>query len=364
MTLILLAHLEFTAVYGLNPKELVEATYTFSKITEEEVLFEPLFGCWEANMTHALERAPVDLCSVRNEEQIVLGNAGVVRVLSVGQAVKDLQAGDICMLFGSGSSDKYGFMVKAIGYDMPGSIGLLAKRSKTHYKSLIKLPENTKYSLQQWAAFSVRYVTAWANWQVAYGAFRLQIPKEEDSDLFILAWGGGVGLAQAFLAKFYGYDAAMVSSRADRLDFLKKHGIIPIERALDGDTKNNLLLENINQKAKGRSVSIIFDHIGGETYRTSLRILGRQGVIASAGWKTGMKLSYLRATECINRRFHIHTHYARLNEALAAMDFAEKNDWMPIVDDKNYTWNDIPLLSRDYEQDSLFTYFPIYGVND
>src|SRR5436190_1985137 len=52
-----------------------------------EVLVEPLYGCWEGNMGHAVARRPVDLCRDRREDTVVIGNAGVVRVVDTGPDV-------------------------------------------------------------------------------------------------------------------------------------------------------------------------------------------------------------------------------------------------------------------------------------
>src|SRR5690606_25381521 len=56
---------------------------------------------------------------------------------------------------------------------------------------------------------------------------------------------------------------------------------------------------------------------------------GRQGVLATAGWRRGMKTTLLRAIECINHHVYVHTHGARLDEGLEAIAHAEATGWMP-----------------------------------
>src|SRR2546423_15240506 len=82
---------------GDEPGQLQRESFSFPDITEHEVLAEPIYGCWEANMTHALERQPVDICRHRSEEKVVLGNAGVVRILQTGAAVTTVVGGDLCL---------------------------------------------------------------------------------------------------------------------------------------------------------------------------------------------------------------------------------------------------------------------------
>ena len=118
-------------------------------------------------MTHAVQRSPIDICRARKEEKVVIGNAGVVRVLRCGKAVTDLSEGDVAMVFCSGIPDQFGYPEKIYAYDQPGSIGLMAKRTKLHHSQLIRVSEDSRLTHRQWAAFSIRYVTAWANWRVA-----------------------------------------------------------------------------------------------------------------------------------------------------------------------------------------------------
>ena len=139
--------------------------YSFPAPMEDECLLEPLFGCWEANYAHALRREPVDVCRQRGEGRIVLGNCGVVRVLQAGSDVSNVKEGDVCLLHGAAVVDKRGHMVKAHAYDAPGTIGILAKRTKAPARQLIPLPQDNPFTLEQWAAFSLRYVTAWSNWR-------------------------------------------------------------------------------------------------------------------------------------------------------------------------------------------------------
>ena len=57
-------------------------------------------------------------------------------------------------------------------------------------------------------------------------------------------------------------------------------------------------------------------------------------IIATAGWKTGMVISLLRGSECIDRHQHVHTHYASYPQGLAAVAYAEANGWLPVLHTK------------------------------
>ena len=366
------------------PYELRRETFSFTEPGDCEVLAEPIYGCWEANMTHALERSPVDVCEERGEEKVVIGNAGVVRILKPGKEVKSVKEGDLCILFCNGVWDESGYPLKILAYDAPNSIGLLAKRTKLHERQVIRIPEYSRHSPQQWAAFSLRYITAWANWEVAYGCWHVLAGEEGGADPgpSVWGWGGGVSLAELLLAKHFGCDVAMLSSGEQRLETIKNFGIKPIDRRqfphlhfdarkykTDAQYKEQYLkseddfLGVVRENTRGAGVSIFADYIGEPVVRATLKSLARRGVITTAGWKGGMKISTVRAIECMNWHIHVHTHYARYSQGLAAVRFAEEKGWLPPIDSRVYDWDQIPLLAQDYSAGKVNTYFPIYQIN-
>jgi len=350
-------------------------------LAADEALVEPLVGCWEANMSHALERKPVDICTQRREPHAVLGNAGVVRVLECGQSVQAVRPGDICIVFCNGEWDEGGYPVKIYGYDAAGSIGILAKKTKLRERQLIRIPEDTSYSLGQWAAFSLRYITAWANWRVARDCWKSHRPNSE-AEPIVWGWGGGVAYAELTLATLEGASATLISSNSCRLELIRHRGMNALDRrmfadlrfcpeqyASDVDYRNRYqnaearFLELVQNSTSGSGVSIFVDYIGAPVYRATLKALSRTGVITTAGWKEGMTLTTLRAVECMSWRIHVHTHYARYEDGLDAMAFGEEHGWMPEVDGVAYAWQDIPRLASDYAQGQITSYFPLYIVN-
>ena len=367
-----------------EPAILMKEDFSFPDITENEVLVEPIYGCWEGNMAHAVDRAPVDICRQRREDKIVIGNSGVVRILRAGTSVKHLNAGDLGLFYPVGSTGPNGYMLKVAGYDAPGSFGLLAKQMKLCPDQILPLPVQTRYSLRQWAAFGLRYLTAWSNWRVAYGAWRLQISREEvpDEQTFVWGWGGGVVLAELALAKSRGCQVFMLSSQDNRLKLIQDMGITPVDRrlfsALDFDEEKyrvdvaykqryqeaeKAFLAVVREYTSGRGVSIFIDNIGSPVFRATIKALGYQGVVTTTGWKKGMNLQFLRAIECINRHVYVHTHGARYSECVAAITFAEETGWIPPDTTEVYGWEDIPQLARDYSAGTTTSYFPLFQVN-
>lgn len=367
---------------GPEPAELRREDFSFPDLGGDEVLAEPIYGCWEGNMAHALSRRPVDICRQRREEKVVVGNAGVVRVLKAGADVKTVREGDLCLVFCNGVWDEAGYPEKIYGYDAAGTVGLLAKQTKLRERQLIPVPENSRHTPAQWAAFSLRYVTAWANWKAAYGCWRVHRTNGADAPPFVWGWGGGVAFAETALARLEGCRAALISSDDSRLGLIRETGIEPIDRrnfsGLDFDEERykadtsfrkayqeaeGAFLEVVKEKTLGLGVSIFIDYIGSPVVRATLKALRRPGVITTAGWKHGMNLSILRAIECMNWHVHVHTHYARYEEGLEAVDYAERTGWAPPVEDRPYGWDDIPRLAHDYASGRCRTYFPLFQVN-
>ena len=361
--------------------ELVREKIRVDPVRPNEVLAEPLYGCWEGNMDHALARVPIDLCVLRDEPKVVIGNAGVVRVLETGAEVTSVKAGQNALVFPSGVSDSWGYMVKALGYDAPGQLGLLSTRIKLTDRQLIAIPDDTRFTLAQWAAFSVRYVTAWSNWRMAYGVFRLQVGEDECPAPHTWGWGGGTTLAEMDLARRHGCNAVMVSGKKRNLDLIRSLGIEAIDRnqfdeleydeerfRADREYRSRYkrsevaFIGEVKRRTNHEMVQIFLDYIGTPVYRLTLKALSRQGVIATAGWKKGMNVTHLRSQECISRHQHIYTHYARLSQGVEAMQYAEATGWMPQPDERIYGFDEIPELARDYSQQNT-GYFPCYSVN-
>lgn len=369
-------------IKGGEPATLQREPFSFEDITEQEVLVEPLYGCWEGNMAHALDRRPVDICLQRNEPSVVIGNAGVVRILKCGNAVTTVKSGDVALLFCNGKWDKFGYPEKILGYDAEGTIGLLAKQTKLHQYQVVALPEDTRFSPQQWAAFSLRYITAWSNWNLAYKVWRIQMTEEDCPAPHVWGWGGGVSYAELALAKFNGCRVAMLSANDDRLCEFKKMGIYPVDRRQFPDLEydddryrsnpeykkayaesEKKFLNIVHERTNGLGVSIFIDYVGSPVFRATLKALARQGVVTTAGWKHGMTISTIRAMECINRHQHVHTHYARYPQGRTAIRFAEDTGWMPELNGhKEYTFDEIPQLAQDYA-DGKCSYFPIFKIN-
>ncbi len=342
-----------------------------------EVLVETLYGSWEGNYQHALLRDPVDICRMRDEPRVVLGNAGVVRPLRCGPGAEAIEVGHPHMIFGAGEVDRHGFMTRALAYDARGTMGALAERFVIPARCLAPIPPGTRHTLAQWAAFAVRYVTAWANWALAYGTLRLQLDAAALPRPHVWGWGGGTTFAELDLARRHGCEAVMVSGTDRHLELIESSGIAALDRRRfpglaqsdDADDRarearraaERHFVDEVRRRTAGDGVHIFVDYIGTPMLRATLKALGRNGIVTTAGWKHGMRIPLRRAVECIQRRQHIHTHYARYGECIDAMAYGEANGWMPAVEAEITPFEDVPALARRYGAGET-GYFPVFAV--
>ncbi|WDF02038.1 zinc-binding alcohol dehydrogenase family protein [Shouchella hunanensis] len=336
--------------------------FQFEEIKKDEVLVKPIYGCVEGNLSHAINLKPEDIFTSRNEEEIILGNGGVVQVDSIGSEVSNLKVGDYGIFFCNGEPDEFGYPKKITAFDKPNSMGVLAKKLKLHHSEIIKVPKDSNVTLQQWAAFSLKYVTAWSNFNIAYKCWQSQMPNVSPEDTYVFGWGGGVTFAELMLAKKLGCKCFLMTSKKERLDMLENYGITGVDRNVYCKSDEDFLTF-VDRVTNGRGVSIFIDNIGQSVYKLTMKSLGRQGVIATSGWKTGNMLPLLRANECQMRHIHVHTHYASYEEGVEAIDFAIKHNWLPPLDGVEYTFNEVPKLLESYNAGEISSWFPIFQVN-
>jgi NADPH:quinone reductase-like Zn-dependent oxidoreductase len=352
--------------------------FPFGPLDEGEALVEPILGSWEANVDHALARSPIDVCSSRGEDAVVLGNLGVVRVLEVNARSRDFQVreGDLCLLLPFGKLDRFGYAELAYAYDAPGTIGLLAKRSKMDVRLLLPIPDGTAYTLPQWATYG-QYFTAWDNWRKAYGCWRTQVADDDPANHLVFGWGGGVAFAELMLAKRAGFRVAMTAGSDERVAFLRENGITAVDRRrfpglsrptwqerTDRDRHQRRrasvkdLLDVVKDLSDGHGVAIFVDNIGESLYDITLSALAREGIVTTCGWKAGMRLSHLRGAECISRHIHVNTHVWRLPDSPSIRDFQEAKGWMaPEGSDVIYDFDRVPELANDYANSRIGSYF-------
>jgi NADPH:quinone reductase-like Zn-dependent oxidoreductase len=275
------AHGTLPAVRGT----LIRESISLPALDEDEVLVEPIYGSWEANIDHALSRQPIDVCRARLEDSVILGSLGLVRVLRSAGAARSVREGDLCIVMPFSKRDRCGYAELIYAYDAPGTMGILAKRTKVRADLLVPIPEGTSHSLPQWAAYA-RYFTAWDNWRVAYQCWLTQMAGRDPANELVFGWGGGVTRAELQLAQRAGFRVAMTASTDKRLSNLTECGITAVDRRRFPDLQQGPdsahddparrrryhaseaeFIKAIDELSDGLGVSIFVDNIGTPLYK-------------------------------------------------------------------------------------------------
>ncbi|WP_394275176.1 hypothetical protein [Luteococcus sp.] len=340
----------------------------------------PLLGAWEANIDHAVTRSPIDVCSTREEDEIVLGNLGVVRVDELGPGCErsNLAPGDVCMLMPFGVTDRHGFAELVHAYDCPGTLGLLARETHLPAELLLPIPPGTRHTLEQWATYG-RLFTALDLWRRAQTILQLQAPDHDPSQELIFAWGGGVALIFLQIAQQHGYRTAMTASSDVRLELITSLGITPVDRRAfphlnvprrtssqpgahaRHQESRRAFLAAVAELSDGSGAAIVLDNIGEALYPVTLGALAREGVLATCGWKAGMRVSHLRGSECIQRHVHLHTHVWHRHSSAAMRDWFEAGNLVPpshAISVVNF--DEIGRMARTSVEQGLPDYFTLY----
>jgi NADPH:quinone reductase-like Zn-dependent oxidoreductase len=240
-------------------------------------------------------------------------------------------------------------------------MGVLAREAKFRRHQLIPLPADSRLSPRQWAAFSLRYVTAWSNWISSSRIWRVQMESSFPQQCDVVGWGGGVSFAQLDLARREGCRTTLITSTPRHAQSAAELGIAVVSRKQDGGDDTQLL-HALLDRTEGRGVSIFIDNIGAN-FRLTLRALARQGVITTCGWREGMVFPLPRAAECIARHVHVFTHYAPVAHGQQAVAYAERTGWGPTVSAQVTPWEDIGRLAEAYAAGEVSDYFPTFAIN-
>jgi NADPH:quinone reductase-like Zn-dependent oxidoreductase len=303
-----------------------------------------------------------------------------VRVLQP-DATGTVRTGDVCMVMPFGRRDRHGYAELVYAYDMPGTYGLLARRTKVAADLLLQVPDDARYTLAQWATYA-RYFSAWDNWRVAFASWRAQMPDADPADHLVFGWGGGVALAELELARRAGFRVAMTAGSDDRLSYLAARGITPVDRrvfpdlAFDADravadqqyadryrASEKGFLRVLGELSDGAGAAIFVDNLGGSLIKPTLKAIARQGVLTTLGWKHGMEIPMRRASECIRRHLHINTHVWRYQDSAQIRDYQLNTGWLPdphTIEVRSF--DDVPGLADDFAAGRTTSYFPLYRI--
>ncbi len=133
---------------------------------------------------------------------------------------------------------------------------------------------------------SIEFVTAAAAPLVFQTAWRMLITRAEiqqDDRVLVLGASGGVGHAAVQIAANEGCDVWATASTEAKLDHARDCGADHLINYVEED-----FADVIAEQTDGRGVDVIVDHVGGETWDTSLSASARGGRIVTCGATAGI----------------------------------------------------------------------------
>ncbi|MCH8312120.1 MAG: zinc-binding dehydrogenase [Nitrospinae bacterium] len=192
----------------------------------------------------------------------VLGYEVVGRVIAMGGRVEKLKAGDRVLAF-----TRFG------GY---------ASKVVAHSMATVKIPEEIEAGVA--AALATQYCTAW------YAAEEM-VRLNTGDHVLIQAAAGGVGTALVQIAKRRGCVVYGTASSQTKIDYLESLGVDHPINYLQKDFAREV--RSINGK---RGLDVVFDSIGGKTFRKGYNLLGSGGRIVAFGVAemTGNRRNFFR----------------------------------------------------------------------
>lgn len=129
------------------------------------------------------------------------------------------------------------------------------------------------------------FVTA-AAFPVAYGTAHFALAHRgrlaAGETLLVLGAAGGVGLAAIEVGKLLGARVIAAASTAEKLATARRHG---------ADETINYLVDDMRDRVRaltdGKGVDVVFDPVGGEAFKQSVRCIGWEGRILVIGFASG-----------------------------------------------------------------------------
>ncbi|KAM3537331.1 hypothetical protein ARSEF1564_009747 [Beauveria bassiana] len=144
----------------------------------------------------------------------------------------------------------------------------LASRSRTHWTSVVKLPDDIAMSWEEAASFPAAYTTA-------YGSLIQVAQLQKDETVLVHAASGATGQAAITIAQYVGAEVfATCSTDEKRAVLVQNYGIRP-DHIFDSRSDN--FASAIMEATKGRGVDVILNSLSGPLLGRSWDCMARFG---------------------------------------------------------------------------------------
>ncbi|MGH7372105.1 MAG: zinc-binding dehydrogenase, partial [Candidatus Methylomirabilales bacterium] len=194
------------------------------------------------------------------------------------------------------------------------------------YADLIAVPEVNVLPLPKGldfiraAAFPLTFLTAW-NMLVTLGNVR------PGQTVLVMGAGSGVGVAALQIAKLFGATVIAAASTSEKLakaqDLGADHGI---------NYRDQSIGQEVKRVTERRGVDIVFEHVGGETWKELIPILAADGTLVTCGATSG-PIAETDIRYLFMRQLRIQGAYmGRKADLLTIVSLVEAGKLKPVVD--------------------------------
>lgn len=278
---------------------------------------------------------------------LVPGSEVAGDVAATGAGVDDLPPGTPCLLSSGVSCGVCARCLAGLDHLCP-KYGLLGEHRDGGYAEYVTVPRRNVLpiprglSYVEAAAIPLGFLTAW-HMLVARAALAA------NEDILLHAAGSGVTSAGIQIARLLGARRILVtagseSKLARARELGATHGILYNQ----GD-----FVRAVREATQGEGVDVVFDHVGGDTFERSLRLLKRGGRIVLCGATSGPEAKVNLRALFFKQLSILGSTMGSLAELHSLMPYFDSGALRPIVD-RTFTLAEAPAAQEYLAQRGAF----------
>jgi NADPH:quinone reductase-like Zn-dependent oxidoreductase len=181
------------------------------------------------------------------------------------------------------------------------------------------------------------------------------VPREYQSVLNVLSFGGGVGELFVQLAKAEGHNAFFCAGSDERRAALEELGIVGIDQKPFNRfaTRDDVgaFRRVVRDLTGGEDMHIVCDMLRGPVFAAGLAVAAREGVNVSAGWQLSQVVEYNSTLMSVKQVTIDHTHYETVIGCAAATELYGKV-FKPTVHKEIYAFEDLPRAFHEMHENT------------
>jgi len=213
----------------------------------------------------------------------ILGSDAAGVVCEVGREIKEFKVGDDVIIH-PGVYDTNCHISKSGHENLSPSYGILGETHNGVQSEFVSLDPIHLYPMPA----HLSYVEASSMGLTFMTAYEMLIKKAEiRKDDLVLIYGGtsGVGSAGIQIAKEIGCRVISTAGSDDKIAYINDIGADHVV------LHNSDLYTNLKRYLGKKRVNVVFEHIGRDTWDTSMRVLEKGGRVVTCGATTGAKVN-------------------------------------------------------------------------